>query len=501
MSGRAQSRPNATFTKIKFSRLLIKIYYVLKLFNRYNNFIIPILGSIVLYLLFAYNLDRSEFIKLLLLYTGLFFCAWRIIEHATFNFWVLAGVGVLLRLLFLPAIPNLSQDFYRFLWDGRLLVQGVNPYLITPQVFFTDLSTALELTAGREVAQAPQLYEGMGNLNGSHYSNYPPVNQLFFAVAALVTGKSILGSAIILRVLIILADIGILYFGRKLLEKLDLPVRNIFWYFLNPFIIIELTGNLHFEGVMLFFLVWSLYLLYKDKWIWAAILLGISVSVKLLPLLMLPLFFSWFFKKGNSTAINLTSSIKFYSVVLGTVLLTFAPFLSTEFISNFTATIGLWFQNFEFNASVYYIIRWIGFQTVGWNIIGTVGKVLPILVLLGILALTFFRPMKSAWGTREIKAQHFITGVLFAVSVYFLLSTTVHPWYVATPLVLSIFTKYKFPIVWSAVVIVSYSAYGADGFQENLWLVAMEYSIVISFAVTEIIAQSGEQKGDFRVVE
>jgi len=359
-----------------------------------------------------------------------------------------------------------------------MLVQGVNPYIVTPQLFFTDLSTALELTQGKQVAQAAQLYAGMGELNASHYSNYPPINQLFFSIAALFASKSVLGSVVVLRVLIILADVGILYFGRKLLKGLQLSENKIFWYFLSPFVIIEMTGSLHFESVMLFFVVWALYLLYKEKWMWAAVLLGISVSVKLLPLLFLPLFFKWFFKKEVSTALNLTSSIKFYSAVLGTVLLTFAPFLSSEFISNFSATIGLWFQSFEFNASVYYVIRWIGYQTVGWNIIASVGKILPLVVIVFLLVLTFFR--------KNTSKQQLITSMLFGVSFYFLLSTTVHPWYIATPLLLSVFTKYKFPIVWSAMVFLSYSAYGPTGFQENLWLVAVEYVVVIGFAIWEL---------------
>ena len=152
--------------------------------------------------------------------------------------------------------------------------------------------------------------------------------------------------------------------------------------------------------------------------------------------------------------------------------------ISSEFLQNFTTTIGLWFQNFEFNASVYYIIRWIGFQTVGWNIIVTVGKILPLIVIAFILILTFFR--------RNETLPKLITAMLFGVSFYFLLSTTVHPWYVTTPLLLCLFTKYRFPIVWSAVVIVSYSAYGADGFKENLWLVAVEYLVVIGYATWEI---------------
>ncbi len=464
----------------------------MNIIKTYKNPVLVALVSIVLYLGFAYNLERSEFIKLICLYAALFITSYLFIEkylsRHQLRFWVLASIGIIFRLAFIVSIPNLSQDFYRFLWDGRLLIQGFSPYLFTPST-----STAFDVT----IAQSQELIEGMGALNASHFSNYPPVNQLFFAIAGLFAGTSILGSVIVLRMAIILADVGILYFGKKVLEQLNLPVKNIFWYFLNPFIIIELTGNLHFEGIMLFFFVWALYLLFNGKWFWAAALIGISVSVKLLPLLFLPLFLKYFTKSSKTSQVFKTCEVstksvlidlggcgwkillKLYLVIGLTILITFLPFLSSEFIQNFAATIGLWFQNFEFNASIYYIIRWIGFQVVGWNIIGTVGKILPMIVVLFILGLSFLK--------KNSTPQQLITSMLFAVSFYFLLSTTVHPWYIATPLILSVFTKYKFPIVWSFLVVLSYSAYGKNGFDENLWLVALEYIIVNIVAIWEVL--------------
>ena len=440
----------------------------------------------LLYFLFAYFLERSDFLNLLLLYSGLFYAAWKIIQYTKFNFWIWAVIGITARVLFLPSIPNLSQDFYRFIWDGRLLISGINPYVFTPEQLANGLLKTTELTSLEAISNAKILIQGMGSLNASHYSNYPPINQLCFALAALFAKTSVLGSVIVLRIIIIGADLGILYFGKKLLERLNLPAKNIFWYFLNPFIIIELTGNLHFEGVMLFFVIWSLYLLDKKRWVLAAILLGVSVSVKLLPLLFLPLFYKYLapdglFKKG------FWKMKKFYWVTLATIVFTFAPFASKTFISNFSATIGLWFQNFEFNASVYYIIRWIGFQTVGWNIIATVGLILPMVVFICIVLLAVFRKYNTT--------QKLITGMLLAVSIYFLLATTVHPWYIATPVLLSVFTKYKFPLLWSFMICFSYAAYGANGFNENLSLVAIEYSVVIGVALWEIFIKKLPEKG------
>jgi len=427
------------------------------------------------YASFSYDLVRSDFIKLITLYTGLFFISWKLLQLEKNNFWFLAGAALVFRLIFIAALPNLSQDFYRFIWDGRMIVEGWNPYLHLPGNLIKE--------GIAPVAQAKELYEGMGRLSGSNFTNYPPLNQLIFAITGLFAGKSILGSVIVMRFLIIAADLGTLYFGKKLLENLNLPVNRIFWYILNPFIIIELTGNLHFEGVMLFFLIWSLYLLHKKKWILSAVIFAASVSMKLIPLLFLPLLLRYFTAENSQNRVNFGKLIIYYLIVAFLVILSFLPFLSSALISNFSASIGLWFQKFEFNASIYYLVRWIGFQVKGYNIIETAGKIMPLVVILILGGLALFRKNNST--------QRLITTMLLGITVYFLLSTTVHPWYIATPLLLSVFTRYRFAAIWSFMVILSYFAYSDEVFRENLWLVALEYMVVIGMFIYEI---SNEKK-------
>ncbi|WP_425657055.1 mannosyltransferase [Tenacibaculum ascidiaceicola] len=426
--------------------------------------------SVVLYFLFAYTIERTEFNKLLFLWVTLFTCYFGLLRNKQLSFVHLASIAVLFRLVFFFAFPNLSQDFYRFIWDGRMILEGLNPYLSLPQTFIEQNNYPIN--------QAKELYEGMGALNGSHYTNYPPINQLCFLIAALFAKNSIIGSVIIMRVLIILADIGILYFGKKLLERLQLPVKNIFLYILNPFVIIELTGNLHFEPVMLFFLVWSIYKLQQQKWFSAAILLACSISVKLIPLLFLPLFFQWFVKNDFSFLRGFKKLVSFYVTVIFTVILLFLPFYSSELVSNYMNSVGLWFRNFEFNASFYYLAREIGYLFRGYNEIAIIGKIIPIVTIFFLLILTFFKKNRSI--------KQLIVSMLFALSFYYFLTTTMHPWYIATLLILSVFTQYRYTVLWSLVIILSYQAYANSPWKENLWLITLEYVALYTYFIWEV---------------
>ncbi|WP_265162504.1 polyprenol phosphomannose-dependent alpha 1,6 mannosyltransferase MptB [Salinimicrobium tongyeongense] len=379
-----------------------------------------------------------------------------------YNLKILLAAAIIFRLLFLFAIPNLSQDFYRFIWDGRLLLEGINPYLMTPAEYFSS--------GDLPFSGAQELYEGMSSLSARNPTNYPPLNQLFFALAALFGGNSILTSVVWLRIFIIAADIGIFYFGRKLLRNLKFPESNIFLYLLNPLVIIELTGNLHFEGVMLFFLLAALYILQCQKWLFSALFFSCSIAVKLIPLIFLPLLFR---------RLGWKRALVYYAATGIILLLFFLPFLSGAFAENFFSSINLWFQKFEFNASIYYLIRWIGYEVEGYNIIGYAGPALAGVVFVSILFMAILKQNQEMRGL--------LTSMMFGMVIYLLLATTVHPWYLATPLLLSVFTRYKFVQVWSLMVALSYFAYSQPDYEENLWIIALEYVVIFGVMVYEVI--------------
>ncbi|MGB1294402.1 MAG: mannosyltransferase [Flavobacteriales bacterium] len=424
-----------------------------------------ILGCLALYINLTYFTLRSDFNAVFIQYGLLFLGSFFLYRSEKENHKFLALIAILFRVSLLWAIPNLSNDFYRFIWDGRLIFEGLNPYLTLPVNWIQENPDIIH--------QSKALVNGMGKTNASNYTCYPPINQLAFFIPALFFSQHILGSVVVMRLIPILADIGILFYGSKLLKHLNLHSSRIYLFILNPFIILEMTGNLHFEGLMIFFLIMSFYFLFiKKLYKIAAICFALSISVKAIPLIFAPLFFR---------VLNLRKLFIFGTITVVTSIILFLPFLDLELYNNFMNSINLYFQKFEFNASIYYLVREIGYNLVGYNIIQTVGQISPFVFVGTVLYFTFH-------NRKEKNVSYFLLTSLFTISIYYFLSTTVHPWYIALPLFISVFTtRFYFSVVWSFMLIMSYSAYNNAFYKENLIFVGLEYIVVYAVLIWDIV--------------
>jgi uncharacterized membrane protein len=368
-------------------------------------------------------------------------------------------IGLVFRLIILISAPNLSQDFYRFFWDGQLILNGFNPYLNTPnQIIISKLISFPEMN---------EIYELMGPLSQNNYSNYPPIHQIITFITLLITDKSIIAGIISLRLILILFDLGILFYGIKLLKILKKPKNIIFIYFLNPLVILELIGNLHLEGVMVFFMILSFYHLYRKREIYSGIFLGLSIITKLIPLIILPLFLFRF---------GLKKSIRFIVTITAVISTGFAPFINFKSLINYSESINLWFSNFEFNASIYYALKEI-FKGFNIRLIDYMVYVIPISIF---IVLTYLISMKKN------KTQDVLTQSLIILTTYLFISTTIHPWYIIPLIFLSCFTNYRYPIFWSFTIFLSYFSYYEIQVNENHFLLAIEYGLVIGILFYEI---------------
>ncbi len=414
--------------------------------------------SLIGYTILAYVLTRENTFWLVSIFGILFVLFWSI--HRQIKTWKqLLLLGLLFRLVFICATPNLSQDFYRYLWDGNLMGMGINPYLHTPKEVV-------------ELVQFPfssVLYEKMGFLSNVNYSNYPPLSQYLFQGMAFFSQKNLFGGIIFLRFVYFMFEMLLFFLGKNLIKTLKLSPNLASWYFLNPLLIIETYGNLHGEGVMCGIFLLGLGFLFQKRVFFSALLFGISIAFKLFPLLFLPLFYFYFRRKRR---------LLFFGIITTTVFLFFLPFSNENTALNYWKTLNLWFNTFEFNASLFYLLRAIGFELVGFNIIKIVGLIMPFFLITSIGYISL--------RNRNPTDIQILKNLLWVCSLYLFTATTVHPWYVISLVALGLLSGYLFPLVWSATVFLSYTAYGSPEVEESAIALVLEYSIVYACLAYEL---------------
>lgn len=426
-------------------------------------------ASLVTFVIVGYTIARHQTATLLSAYFFLFAIYLIVIrpendlDEEDVNFWIIASIVFRAALLF--SMPALSDDFYRFIWDGRMLAAGENPFSHVPS-FYMDPSHALP-------GLDPDLYE---KLNSKHrFSSYPPVCQFMYWISVKLSPDSIHGSVLVMKNILLLFEIGTLWLIRRLTPHFNIPAAAVLMYALNPLVILEISGNLHFEGVMVFFLLLAILFLLRNRTVLSTAAYALSVCTKLIPLVILPLLFRALGKK---------KAIVYWSITGVFTILLYLPLLDTGIIQGYTTSLGYYFQRFEFNASIYYLIRGLGYLIFGFNIIQYAGPLLAIVAAALILRVAF-RPTYLSFA-RALNSDLF-KAMSLCLLVYFLSTTILHPWYIITLLAISIFAGYRFPIVWTGVVFLTYAGYTKTAYHENYFFVALEYIIVILWLLFETV--------------
>jgi len=266
-----------------------------------------------------------------------------------------------------------------------------------------------------------------------------------------------------------LFEIGTIWLLLLLIRKYNLPESNVLLYALNPLVIIETVGNLHHEGIMGFFVLATVLLLTRKRDFLAGLCLALAVSTKFLPLMFLPAILVLLGWKRFLLVLG--------GLVLGTTIL-FIPIFSMQFFENISQSLNLYFQTFEFNASIYYLGREIGYLFSGYNIIQTLAPILSMCAFIIIVWL-------SIKTKRDNYAQFLkISATIFVVFLFF--STTIHPWYLILPILLFSLSHSRFIYLWSLLIMGTYMNYAFIPYEEQLWWVLIEYAVVFSLLAQEL---------------
>ncbi|MBN3583654.1 DUF2029 domain-containing protein [Algoriphagus aestuarii] len=405
------------------------------------------------YLLFP--IPRLDFKSIFLIFSvlfGLMLFFYKSVSDSSFQYWWWFLGGFFLRLILLFSTPTWSDDYARFLWDGEMVGLAENPYLETPN----------EWMVSNPELESPYLNSLLDAMNSPDYfSVYPPINQLLFWLGSLGGESNLKGAIVTLRAILLLGEILVFWLLLGLLKKHQKKIKLVILYWFNPLVIFEITGNLHFEGLVLMALLFALWFLSKEHAGAFGGFWSLAVGIKILPLMLIP---SIIFNE------KIRKSKRFWLGAAFVFGLAFFPLLFQNSWQNLLESLRLYQGKFEFNASVYFLLREVGYWIKGYNMIATLTKILSVITFIGIVWISW----RKRWESTVQLAELWVLVYL----LYLMLQPVVHPWYLIPVLGLSMLTRIRSVLVWSFTVILSYHAYSQPEYSESPMLLWIEYSLV-----------------------
>ncbi|WP_223923718.1 hypothetical protein [Geobacter sp. AOG2] len=370
---------------------------------------------------------------------------------------VILVVAFLLRLLFLFAPPQLSDDSYRYLWDGSNVLHGINPYATAPS----------------SVKPPPGLAAVHARINHPGYVTiYPPMAQVLFAGGAAL-GGTITG----LKVFLVLLDMGLCLLVAMLLKRLELPVWRAVLYAWNPLPVLEIAGSGHVDGAGFTMLIGSFCLLMTDsrgtpapgRRQWPILLSGALLAgaglVKLFPFILAPLLFM---------VVPAGCRRHFAAGFLGTLAALILPFL--PHLVNMTASLDAYARNWEFAGFAFNVLRAATGSGAGARLLLS-GCFL--LVIAGLM----LRFIDTVGGEQSPAARvRRVLEVCYAIAMAFLLLTpTLQPWYALCLAVFLPFYPGPAGLVLCWAVFLAYQVQ-IPYFIQGKWIESMPVTVAISLA-------------------
>ena len=333
---------------------------------------------------------RTAFVLCALLAGGLVVWIWKAAAVSRAEVLCLA---IFLRLIVFPLPPALSDDGYRYVWDGAIQAEeGINPYQYRP----SD-----DALAGWH---ATPLYPRLNSAD--YYSVYPPLSQLAFAVGGLAYGFGWETSWWLIKLLFILGE-GL---GLWLLSRLVKPAALVL-YAWHPLVVFEGAGQAHTEALAVGFLVLAIWGMRQRRTGLAAAALTAAGWVKLFPFVLLPFVWLRAERWGKLRVFGVAA------LVSGVIMV---PYAASYVVPHIRESLDLYVRLFEFNTGPYYAIKGALRAATGEDWSKQIGPLLQVGYLI-LLAAVFFYD----WISRLPLAV-----VLFiALGLFFATATTVHPWY------------------------------------------------------------------------
>ncbi|MCE7736876.1 MAG: DUF2029 domain-containing protein [Candidatus Heimdallarchaeota archaeon] len=432
--------------------------------------------SIFTTFVFYTNIDRSgdRFVKFLMLPLIVYLFTILIYEKNKIEinkrnlklFWAYTIV-IRIIVLFIPI--GLSDDIYRYVWDGHIQQNGINPYLHNPdsvnlEAYRTNWSSKIN--------------------NPDINSPYPPFAQIIFFVVTSFTNDIDL-SIVLIRLLIVGFDLGAIIVLKILLKHFNIPQRRVMIYAWSPLVIFEFAGNGHIDGVAVFFSLLALLFILEGTRsslkIISPLSLSIAILTKVYPIILLPfLVLKW----------NLREKFTF---LLTSIILIF-PYSNNGINPLYPQGQQSFVQYFNFNESFFQLYRdFIGKFYDDPDMVARYHYIIFMIIFSGLLYLKYI--YLSSGMENETKVNiNILSSFRYILLIGLLFSPDVQPWYIIWILPLAAIFYDWIIITLSMTILFSYQIY-PEYDRTGIWfedpiILTLEYLIVYLMLFYQTVFQS-----------
>ena len=382
--------------------------------------------------------------------------------------------AILFRLtVLLTSPPTLSDDVYRYIWDGRLANAGVSPYAHTVNSPLLDQFDSLERSLVNNAWMA---------------SPYLPVSQALFAAVYRLAPANPLA----FQFLAVFFDLLTGWLVIDLLRMLNLPRARGLIYLWNPLVIVEAAHGAHVDTLMICLMMVSLWALVAARrgairsLLLSVVALAAATLIKGIPALLVSVVgWCWGWRRTL--------------LYVGLVVVALVPFglaagwglTGPRDGEGLFGALRIYGAQWNYNGGLYH---WLevglsGYRTPGAVPPEIVGEApiraakLIMMVMLGLVSIAV------AWKARGCKDDVVMLRLAaIPLGAYLLLTTTVHPWYVTLMIPLLPFLlpaegepsrsgRFIWPWIYlSAAVSLSYLTYlDPENLREYDWVRLFEY--------------------------
>ena len=348
--------------------------------------------------------------------------------------------GLLFRVILLFSAPGLSDDVYRYLWDGRVQAAGINPYVYPP---------ASEALADlKDDVVFPRV-------NHPHVPTiYPPLAQIFFRVCYLIHP-----SVWAIKTGLVLFDLLTAWFLLGLIRLYDQHPGQLLIYLWHPLLPVEVAGNGHIDALGVSFMVIAFLYLQVGGYARAFAALGLSFLGKFFAICLVPVFFRWICgrisqsSEGRLRAGFSPKAIWPVLIFTATIAAGYLPY--REAGDTLFAGFLTYAEHWSFNAPVYDILSYALDNPLWARAVIAVGFGTAVILF------TFSR-------MPPIQAGFFLVGA------FLLLTPTLHPWYAIWMIPFMVFYRQPAWLVFTGLIAVSYHVlirYASEGvWEEAVWV-------------------------------